>query len=78
LRRPGGKGGQDLWVAARVDASALISTPLAVEPLNSANDDLGPWLSKDGRRLYFNHDAVATGSTTIKAHIWIATRSCVP
>ena len=48
--REGGAGGWDLWQAALVDKRW--SEPSAL-PFNSRGDEHSPWLSADGRWLYF-------------------------
>lgn len=48
--REGGAGGWDLWQATLQDKRWMQPQPLA---LNSAADDVDPFLSADGRWLYF-------------------------
>jgi len=52
--RPGGSGGNDLWVSTRATTLDPWSTPVNLGPtINSAFDDGGPALSCDGTTLYF-------------------------
>ncbi len=52
--RPGGIGGQDLWVSTRATTSDLWSTPANLGPtVNSTAFDGAPALSFDGTTLYF-------------------------
>ena len=48
--REGGAGGWDLWQATLQDKRWMEPQPLA---LNSAADDVDPFLSADGHWLYF-------------------------
>jgi hypothetical protein len=54
--RPGGQGGRDLWRASRADAAAAFDAPTPVSELNSSEDEQDPWLSPDGRTIYFASD----------------------
>ena len=52
--RPGGVGGQDLWVATRATTADPWSTPVNLGPtVNSTAFDGAPALSFDGTTLYF-------------------------
>jgi hypothetical protein len=52
--RPGGEGGQDIWVATRATTLDLWSAPVPLGPVvNSPYFDGGPALSFDGTELYF-------------------------
>ena len=52
-RRTGGYGGLDLWVA--VFADTAWSAPVNLGPaVNSPYDEVSPFLSRDGRTLYFS------------------------
>jgi hypothetical protein len=52
--RPGGFGGDDLWVATRQNVDQPFSQPVNLgERVNSSRDDTAPTLSSDGRRLIF-------------------------
>jgi len=52
--RPGGVGGQDLWVSRRATTSDPWSTPVNLGPtVNSSYFDGAPALSFDGTTLYF-------------------------
>jgi len=52
--RPGGLGGTDLWSATRRSVHDAWSRPINLgAPLNSPDQDLLPFLSRDGRTLFF-------------------------
>ena len=52
--RPGGFGGDDLWMATRPDIDQPFSQPVNLgERVNSSRDDTAATLSSDGRRLIF-------------------------
>ena len=52
--RPGGFGGDDLWMATRPDIDQPFSQPVNLGArVNSSRDDTAPTLSSDGRRLIF-------------------------
>ncbi len=52
--RPGGSGGDDLWMATRPDIDQPFPQPVNLgEQVNSSRDDTAPTLSSDGRRLIF-------------------------
>ncbi len=52
--RPGGRGGNDLWVTRRATVNDPWDTPVNLgSSVNSLNDDMDPSLSADGQELYF-------------------------
>jgi hypothetical protein len=51
--RPGGPGGRDLYIATRASQSDAFSTPQLLDALDSAENDIDPAFSPDGRELYF-------------------------
>jgi hypothetical protein len=55
--RPGGYGGNDIWVSRRADLNAPWRAPenLGLD-INSSGDENAPTLSVDGHRLYFASD----------------------
>ncbi|MDM7999838.1 MAG: Ig-like domain-containing protein [Dehalococcoidia bacterium] len=53
-RRPGGKGGMDIWVTSKVDGQW--QTPQNVAAVNTEYDDGYPYLSEDGNELWFNRN----------------------
>lgn len=54
-RRPGGQGGLDLWETRRIRNTGRWSVPRNLGPrINSAYDETTPFLSIDGRTLYFS------------------------
>jgi len=53
--RPGGSGGEDLWVTTRSATSEPWSEPINLGPtVNSSSRDLGPCISTDGLELFFH------------------------
>jgi hypothetical protein len=55
FNRPGGFGLQDLWVSTREDTEDPWSTPVNLGPVvNTAFQEGGPALSRDGTTLYFH------------------------
>jgi Tol biopolymer transport system component len=48
----------DIRFSTRDDLGAHFSDPLPVTGLNTDADDRDPWLSADGKRLYFSSDRV--------------------
>ena len=52
--RPGGIGGEDLWVAHRSSTAADFGAPVNLGPtINTSGAERSPALSADGRTLYF-------------------------
>ena len=57
--RPGSAGGRDLWVSTRDTVFDLWSAPLNLGSLvNSVANELTPFLSSDGRHLFFASDRI--------------------
>jgi hypothetical protein len=55
--RPGGYGGQDLWVTTRATTNDPWGEPMNLGPvINSSARDLSPNISADGSTLYFGSD----------------------
>ena len=53
--RPGGSGGEDLWVAKRDSKEDTWETPINLGPIvNSPTHDYGAWISADGLELHYN------------------------
>lgn len=52
--RPGGPGGNELWVSTRESTSAPWSVPMLVPGVNSTANDAGAALSFDGKTLFFH------------------------
>lgn len=69
--RPGGVGGNDIWIATRSSAAAAFSQPVNVPVINSASSETGPFLSADGLTLYFGSNRPGGPSST---NIWAASR----
>jgi outer membrane protein OmpA-like peptidoglycan-associated protein len=54
--RFGGEGGSDLWMSLRTADGW--DTPINLGPLvNTDGNEISPWLTPDGRELYFSSDA---------------------
>ena len=70
--RPGGLGGNDLWVSQRECADCSWEEPVNLTMLNSAAADAGPSLSTDGRLLFF-HSGRPGGFGGLD--IWMSRRS---
>jgi hypothetical protein len=73
--RAGGAGSQDVWVATRDDVTAPWSAPVnltnAGSPVNTAEAETRPSISRDGKRLYFGRAPAAGGP----ADVYLATRT---
>jgi hypothetical protein len=66
--RPGGLGGNDIWFSYR-DQSGQWVQPVNMGPaVNSDRNETQPWVSPDGKTIYFNREGVA-GFAVAK---WIA------
>jgi len=53
--RPGGMGGSNIWMARRNSLNAEWSEPVNLgSPVNSSDSEASPFLSADGRMLYFD------------------------
>jgi hypothetical protein len=60
-RTPGaGEDTGDLFVARRATPSAAFGTPVALGSVNTAHDERDPWLSPNGKILYFSSDRAGT------------------
>ena len=44
----------DIYVAVRQDRNAVFTSPTPLNTISSADDELHPWLSANGRELYFS------------------------
>jgi hypothetical protein len=78
--RPGGSGGYDLWVARRRadaaadDANAWLPPTNLGPTVNSAYNDYGPALMRDGSALYFaSNRPTEAEARTIDPNAWSAT-----
>ncbi len=55
--RPGGFGGDDVWVASRPAAGLPFGAPVNLGPtVNSGSNDCEPGISSDGKTLFFASD----------------------
>lgn len=55
--RPGGKGGDDIWVSKRDNASGQWGEPKNVAAINSESSEITPSLHSNGKMLYFSSNA---------------------
>ena len=60
-------GMDQIWSASRASTSVDFGAPAAVAPLSSTSEDISPWLSPDGRVMYFSSNRSGT------YQIWKAT-----
>lgn len=52
--RPGGAGGQDIWVATRADENSAWGAPVNLGmTVNTSADEAAPAFSRDGRQMFF-------------------------
>jgi len=65
-----GTAGADLWIAMRADRSRAFTLIGEVPNVNSSNNEYSPWVSPDGKRLYFTSQRPGTGGSDI----WMAAR----
>ena len=71
--RPGGRGGEDIYVTTRATKKDHWGPPSNLgSKVNSTSNDCGPWISADGLELYF-HSSRPVGYG--KADIWVARRT---
>jgi Tol biopolymer transport system component len=55
--RPGGRGGNDLWVSRRSSGEMPWGAPVNLGPvINTEGADAAPHLTRDGHRLYFSSE----------------------
>ena len=64
----------DVWWARRARRDVPFDPPVAVTELDTTNDDVQPFISADGRRLYFNYDTLTGGGKP--SDLWMADRAC--
>ncbi len=74
--RPGGSGGQDIWITERQTTRQMTElvwgTPVNLGPtINSSNIEGAPEISADGLALFFNSDRPGGYGGT---DLWVATR----
>ena len=73
--RPGGYGGWDIWVTRRATKEAGWGSPVNLGPtVNGPGDDGTPWVSADGRELYFLSGKDSPAAQAGGASIWVARR----
>jgi len=56
--RPGGRGGYDIWMTTRSDG--VWSDPVAIDAVNTADMDGYPFVSSDGKELWFTRTYMGT------------------
>lgn len=72
--RPGGQGGQDLYVSQRSSLHAPWGIPVNLGALiNSPSTDVGPHLSRDGHQLFFNSSRPGSPVST-SVDVWVSRR----
>lgn len=78
--RPGGAGGYDIWVARRPTRSEPFGEPQNLGPIvNTPEDDVYPFLSRDGTTLYFNWQTdLFDGAAAMPGYVWTVTSDCAP
>jgi Tol biopolymer transport system component len=71
--RPGGVGGDDLWVSSRTSTRDAWQSPVNLGPtINSAEGDASPSISADGLELYF--DSARPGGQG-SGDLWVTARA---
>ncbi len=76
--RPGGSGGQDIWVSRRAALDAPWGPATNLGPsVNSEANEGAPSISSDGLELYFHDWGVNRPGGTRKADVWVARRASV-
>jgi len=71
--RPGGSGGTDLWESTRATTDAAWSAPVNLGPVvNTANGDVHPYVSTDGRTLVLDSDRPGGVGDS---DVWVTTRA---
>jgi hypothetical protein len=72
--RPGGAGGNDLWVMQRDSIDAAWGPPSNLTFLNTPSTDFAPEFSTDGHWLFFHSDRPGGCGTTSNTDIYAAHR----
>ena len=71
--RPGGYGGQDIWVTKRPYRGADWGTPVNLGgPINTSYKDWLPWITRNGLELYFSSERPGGYGGS---DIWVARRT---
>lgn len=73
---PGGYGGHDLYVSFRDEQDRWTRPRNLGSKINTAGAEWSPFLTADGKYLFFNHQTVAYGSPIDVR--WIETRAVLP
>jgi len=72
FQRPGGHGGDDIWVSRRQSKEAVWGTPVNLGPeVNSSTNEWSPSISPNGLELYFVRRSGGYGSDDI----WVSRRA---
>ena len=71
-QRPGGLGGDDIYVATRTDVASAFGQATLLENVNSSFNEVGASISGDGLTLYFSSDR--PGGVGLD-DVWVATRT---
>jgi hypothetical protein len=71
--RPGGAGARDLYRVTRADASEPFGTAELLDTIDTADNEIDPAFSPDGRELYFASNRDGGNSA-----LYRAPRSCAP
>jgi len=69
--RPGGLGGNDIWMATRPDRASPFSAPTHLAEVSSAEQDYDPTISPDGLELYITSGRPGGAGAF---DIWVASR----
>jgi len=69
--RPGGAGGEDIWVALRDESTGLFGNARPVDDVNSTAVEKAPEISADGGRLYFRSTRAGGAG---RADLYVAAR----
>ena len=73
--RPGGFGGQDIWVATRPTVNVEWGEPVNLGPIvNSSANEIAPTMSADGLELYFADYGAPRPGGVGKSDLWVTRR----
>jgi Tol biopolymer transport system component len=66
----GGASGNDIWLAERSSRDEPFGSPVAMDVVNAPSSELDPYLSIDGRELFFSSSRSGT------TELWRSIRDC--